>query len=87
MDLDSILLNYENIIGFDDKLNQYSGPALFLNGSLSVKHEDSLYQKLFPNCQIESVEGAGHYVHTDKPKIAVLSIAKFLDSNEKTITV
>jgi hypothetical protein len=40
VDLDSILLNYENIIGFDDKLTPYSGPALFLNGSLSVRHDD-----------------------------------------------
>jgi len=56
---------------------------LFLNGSLSVKHEEKTYKKLFPNCQIETVEGAGHYVHTDKPKQAVISIARFLDNSEK----
>jgi len=65
-------------------LEPYNGPTLFLNGSLSVKHEDSIYKKLFPNCHIETVEGAGHYLHTDKPKIAVTSIAKFLDQNEKS---
>jgi hypothetical protein len=40
VNLDAILLNYENIIGFDDKLNAYNGPALFLNGSMSVKHDE-----------------------------------------------
>ncbi len=44
-----------------------------------MKHEDKVYKKLFPNSVLEMVEGAGHYVHTDKPKIAVTSIAKFLD--------
>ncbi len=79
VNFDSILLNYENIIGFEDKLRPYDGPTLFINGSLSVKHEESVYKKLFPKAQIEYVEGAGHYVHTDKPKIAVQLIAKFLE--------
>ncbi|CDW84368.1 alpha beta hydrolase [Stylonychia lemnae] len=83
VDLDAILLNYENIIGFDDKIEPYQGPSLFLNGSLSVKHDESVYKKHFPNCTIETVEGAGHYLHTDKPKIAVTSIARFLDQNER----
>eukprot|EP00347_Sterkiella_histriomuscorum_P021002 403335639 len=55
VDLDSILLNYENIIGFDDRLNPFEGPSLFLNGSLSVQHEEQTYKKLFPNCMIESI--------------------------------
>lgn len=36
VNLDAILLNYESIIGFEDRLEPYTGPALFLNGSLSV---------------------------------------------------
>ena len=39
VNLDSILNNYENLIGFDeDSLTNYKGPTLFLNGALSVKH-------------------------------------------------
>ena len=81
MNLDSILHNYESIIGFDEKnMRPYQGPALFLNGGLSLKNEDSVYQKLFPNCKIRTIEGAGHYVHTDKPKITIETIAMFLEN-------
>ena len=40
VNFDSILLNYEHIIGFDEKLHQFKGHTLFLNGSLSVKHDE-----------------------------------------------
>jgi pimeloyl-ACP methyl ester carboxylesterase len=84
VNLDAILLNYDKIIGFEEEgLEQYEGPSLFLNGALSVKHDEDTYKKLFPFAKIEYIEGAGHYVHTDKPKSAALSIARFLDSLEK----
>ncbi len=82
VNLDAIISNIENIIGFEEKLRPYSGPTLFLNGSLSLKFEDNVYKKLFPNANIETVEGAAHYVHTDKPKIAIETIALFLESIE-----
>ncbi len=41
VNLDSIIANIDNIVGFENEpLRPYSGPALFLNGSLSVKNED-----------------------------------------------
>jgi len=82
VNLDAVLHNIENIVGFEENLPEYGGPALFLNGSLSVRHEDMVYKRLFPKGQIEVVEGAGHYVHTDKPKVAVTSIAKFLNAHD-----
>lgn len=82
VNLDAIINNIENIIGFEDKMKPYEGPALFLNGSLSVKVDEMVYKKLFPKAILHTVEGAGHYVHTDKPKIAVESIALFLESTE-----
>lgn len=84
VNLDSIIANIESIIGFDEKdpVRPYVGPTLFLNGSLSVKVDDAVYQKYFPNCKLVTVEGAGHYVHTDKPKLTVESIALFLETIE-----
>lgn len=83
VNLDAILNNVDKIIGFDHELRPYMGPTLFLNGSLSVKVEEAVYIRHFPNAKIVTVEGAGHYVHTDKPKIAVESIAVFLETIEK----
>jgi len=83
VNLDSIIANIENIIGFEEKLRPFEGPTLFINGGLSLKFEENVYKKLFPNAFIETVEGAGHYVHTDKPKHAVESITLFLESVEQ----
>lgn len=40
VNLEAIINNAEKIIGFDTELRPYSGPTLFLNGSLSVKVEE-----------------------------------------------
>ena len=83
VNLDAIIHNIENIIGFEEKLRPYRGPSLFLNGSLSLKFDEFTYKRLFPNAIVTSVEGAAHYVHTDKPKITIESIALFLKSVEQ----
>lgn len=37
VNLDAILKNYENIIGFDEEgLSSFKGPCMFLNGGLSL---------------------------------------------------
>lgn len=83
VNLDAIIGNIESIVGFPENLTPYKGPALFINGGLSVKVDEVVYKKLFPEAKIITVEGAGHYVHTDKPKITVEAIALFLESIEK----
>ncbi len=50
---------------------------------MSVKVDEAVYRKLFPEASLAIVEGAGHYVHTDKPKITVEAIAHFLEAVEK----
>lgn len=83
VNLDAIIMNIENITGFEeDTLAPFEGPTMFMNGELSVKNDESVYRKLFPNAYIKTVEGAGHYVHTDKPKTSALLISQFLASLE-----
>lgn len=82
VNLEAILGNLEKLVDFESDLKPYNGPTLFLNGGLSVKVEESTYKKFFPKCDIITVEGAAHYVHTDKPKITVESIALFLEAIE-----
>jgi pimeloyl-ACP methyl ester carboxylesterase len=48
-----------------------------------LKFDDNTYKRLFPSAILTTVEGAAHYVHTDKPKIAIESIALFLESVEQ----
>ena len=70
-------------LAVDPALKPFTKPSLFINGALSVKVDEQLYRKAFPECKILSIEGAGHYVHTDKPKLTLEAIALFLESVEK----
>ena len=47
-------------------LDPYTGPAFFLNGTVSVRHKEEAYKRNFPNAKFIDIEGAGHYVHVDK---------------------
>lgn len=59
----------------------YDGPALFLHGAQSdyvlPAHEDVI-AALFPQARVQAVEGAGHWVHADKPAEFTQAVADFV---------
>ena len=59
----------------------YEGPALFLAGGTS-SHVQSYHQaeieRLFPNAEIEIIEGAGHWLHADDPNAVIARLKPFL---------
>ncbi len=62
---------------------RYDGPALFLAGAESdyvgPGHRGEI-ERLFPRARIEVVEGAGHWLHADRPDAFVREIAAFAGS-------
>ncbi|MBL7825246.1 MAG: alpha/beta fold hydrolase [Saprospiraceae bacterium] len=59
----------------------YEKPTLFVRGSRSdyIKPEETtLIHTLFPQAHIETIEGAGHWVHADKPNELLAVLNKFL---------
>jgi esterase len=78
MNLDVLWANYPRIL---DKLEgdiPFRKSTLFIRGSESnyIKDTDfDLISKLFPNSAIQTIEGAGHWVHAEKP-IELLSALK-----------
>jgi len=54
------------LVGFEAATNKYLGPTFFLNGSLSVRYDDEVYKREFPNCETFLIDGAGHYIYYDK---------------------
>jgi pimeloyl-ACP methyl ester carboxylesterase len=73
--------DYEEII----KPIEYDGvflkPALFLRGELStyIKPSDELeIQEHFINAQIETISGAGHWLHAENPKEFYEKVIRFL---------
>ena len=59
----------------------WPGEALFIRGGTSgyVRDEDWLQiSRLFPAAKLETVEGAGHWVHAERPAELVAAVQRFL---------
>jgi esterase len=69
------------VTGWPDVKGRYDGPTLFLHGANSPyvqpQHHDSILDQ-FPHARFQSLEGAGHWIHADKPVDTAEAIASFL---------
>lgn len=84
MNLPAITAAYPAIIGPVGKVgDRYDGSSLFLRGSKSgyVKEEDMvLIEMLFPQASLKTVDGAGHWVHAEKPTELMAVVDEFLST-------
>lgn len=81
MNLEVIDRNYEEIIGGLDTERTFEGPTLFVRGGESdyIADEDlPLIHKNFPNAELVTIEGAGHWVHADTPDRFAEVVLEFL---------
>ena len=63
----------------------YDGPTLFIRGERSdyIRDDDfAIIRHHFPKAQIETVPGAGHWVHHDAPDAILRLIDRFLEQIE-----
>jgi esterase len=72
LNLGAISAAVSQLSGFPNELllRRYDGPATLIRGSLSdyVQPADRLIaKKIFPTIEVVDIEGAGHWVHADKP--------------------
>lgn len=73
---------------YDEVNEEISGepvnlPAAFMRGSKSDYILDTdmpAIKKLFPNSELITIEGAGHWPHADKPKEFLEEVVKFLST-------
>lgn len=76
--------NYLQLIGSHQQLPPYLGPVLFIKGSLSEyilpEYHDMMLLS-FPYHQLESIEGAGHWLHAEKPLVFNQITLRFLGEN------
>lgn len=73
INLDAIgdAMDPDGLFGFPDFADrQYDGPTLFIGGTASnyirPEHHEAI-RRHFPNARIEMIEGAGHWVHAERP--------------------
>jgi pimeloyl-ACP methyl ester carboxylesterase len=79
--LDSIERHLSDIRDFPATDAHFDGPTLFVSGSKSnyvLKEDRALILKRFPNATFREIEGAGHWLHSEKPREFVEIVNQFL---------
>lgn len=75
---------YHAILAGLEPARDYTGPVLFIAGERSDYISQSSWstiKKLFPDASIKMMQGAGHWLHAEKPKTFNLLCEKFLKLN------
>lgn len=71
MNLPVISEKIENVGQAIEEDARFKKPVLFINGATSgyIKERDEeMINKLFPQATVRTIEGAGHWVHAEKPE-------------------
>jgi pimeloyl-ACP methyl ester carboxylesterase len=83
VNLQAVQNNLPHILGFplDGESAHYPGETLFLRGERSdyilTEHEPAM-RRLFPKLKIETISGAGHWLHAEQPAYVASTIDGFL---------
>ncbi|WP_434931845.1 alpha/beta fold hydrolase [Shewanella sp. HL-SH5] len=85
MNLTGLINCYDRIIGWqltdDDRPQHYDKPCLFIRGDESnyvmAEHRDAIVTQ-FPQVSAKTINGAGHWLHAQKPEIFNRIVANFL---------
>ncbi|KAM3928219.1 sn-1-specific diacylglycerol lipase ABHD11 [Leptodactylus fuscus] len=83
VNLDAISNHLQDILDFPECHSSYTGPTLFLGGANSPYISSENYpdiERLFPNASVEYIEGAGHWVHAERPQDFLNAICNFVES-------
>jgi esterase len=83
MNLEGIARNIENVGAALSTDKRIDVPALFIRGSLSNYIMDKdwpLIQEQFPGSRLVTLEGAGHWVHAERPADFMKVLTEFLES-------
>ncbi len=77
--------SFSELTSWPDGLGTYTGPAMFIKGEHSgyilPAYETATLQQ-FPQAQLKVVNGAGHWVHSEKPEAVLRLVRNFLGQVE-----
>jgi pimeloyl-ACP methyl ester carboxylesterase len=83
INLPAIAANMAALIGWlpPPGAETYDGPALFVHGGnssyVTAAHHGEI-RRLFPNAAIVAVDGAGHWIHAERPAEFLAVVESFL---------
>lgn len=81
MNLPVISEKIENVGQAIEENTSFEKPVLFINGATSgylKERDEEMINKLFPQARIQTIEGAGHWVHAEKPEEFVEVVRSFI---------
>lgn len=84
-DIAALAAGMDGLVGFPARFahDSFAGPALFLRGGASDYVSPAMHGAIrarFPAARIETVEGAGHWLHAEKPEAFLAAVEAFLDA-------
>jgi len=82
VDLDIFERSAPAIVAFPDAGNHapYQAPALFIAGAESNFVQAETVFPLFPNAQLKTLDGAGHWLHVQQPESFLAEVLGFLQT-------
>ena len=81
LNLDVLGAQMDAITGWPEIRGRYTGPTLLLRGGASDYASDERLEetrRLFPNLDVQTIEGAGHWVHAERPREVETAVRGFL---------
>ncbi|MCB0806868.1 MAG: alpha/beta fold hydrolase [Bacteroidales bacterium] len=84
LNVDSINENIDNIFEGIDSPYTFEKPSLFIRGGNSDYIQDQDFEKIqryFPKSKLQTIEGASHWVHADKPDELCAMFSEFLEKD------
>ncbi len=81
MNLDAIRAHYDDITAVLPDETTFEGPALFVRGGASDYVADGDVEGIrerFPNAELVTIDGAGHWVHADAPDALAEVVTDFV---------
>ncbi|MBX2873800.1 MAG: alpha/beta fold hydrolase [Saprospiraceae bacterium] len=83
MNLPVIARDYPKIIAGLETDDQFEGETLFLKGGKSdyiMPSDEEDIMRFFPSSQVQTIEGAGHWIHAEQPKALLQAVRQFLEN-------
>ncbi len=82
LNLDALEAEMPKIMGFPEVNGVFAGPTLFLRGAASDYVKPEMHPRIlqfFPQAEFAEIEGAGHWLHAEKPREFLRMVERFLN--------
>jgi esterase len=82
LNAEAISNNLENIFSSVPASGEFNKPSLFVRGGNSdyiLDEDNEMIMSLFPQAQVVTIPGAGHWLHADQPDLLCRTFSSFLE--------